>query len=192
MDRNDRTEHSDETFTGADFTGQSSAGHTYENCVFRGCDLKQAKFENARFIECTFTTCDLSNLAMPGARFRDVTFENSKLIGIQWPKLADLVNPTFRECNLGYGSFAGMKLKKTVFTKSVLRECEFAQAELSECDFRDCDFLGARFANTTLTKADFRGAVSYLVDPISNRVRGARFSHPESQGLLSGLGVIID
>ncbi|MGK5082194.1 pentapeptide repeat-containing protein [Bdellovibrionota bacterium FG-1] len=68
----------------------------------------------------------------------------------------------------------------------------FSGTDLSECDFQKSDLFNARFQNTTLLKADFRGAHSYLIDPISNKVRGARFSLPEAQGLLVGLGIRIE
>jgi NADH-quinone oxidoreductase subunit J len=33
--------------------------------------------------------------------------------------------------------------------------------------------------------------MNYLIDPLSNKVKGARFTLPEAQGLLAGLGVVI-
>jgi len=126
------------------------------------------------------------------ARLREISFENCKLLGVQWTQIDDFVNPSFRECNLNYCGFVGLKLKKTLFFKSSLREADFSQGDLSESDLRECDFLNARFHNTTLLKADFRGALNYLIDPIGNKLRGARFTMPEAQGLLAGLGVIIE
>ena len=83
-------------------------------------------------------------------------------------------------------------LKRTSFFKSTLREVDFSQADLAECSFKECDLLKSRFSETNLIKADFRGAFSYIIDPVGNKVRGARFSLPEAQGLLAGLGITIE
>jgi fluoroquinolone resistance protein len=129
---------------------------------------------------------------LSNARFRETSFEQCKQLGVQWIQLADFVNPSFKECNLGYCNFSGLKLKKTTFFKCGLRDADFSQADLSESDLRETDLLNARFHGTTLLKADFRGARAYLIDPVANKVRGARFSLPEAQGLLTGLGIIVE
>ena len=107
-------------------------------------------------------------------------------------QLDDSIHLSFSECSLDYANFVGMKLKKTVFSNCSLREADFSQADFSESDFRKSDFFSSRFHGTNLQRADFRGAKSYLIDPTDNSVRGAKFSLPEAQGLLSGLGVILD
>ena len=185
-------EHLDEIFTGDGFRGLTHSGHIFENCVFRGCDLKEARFENSKFIECRFESCDLSNFRPTGSRFRQCVFVETKLIGVNWTAAADVINPEFTDSNLEMAILSGMKLKKSVFTGCNLRDADFSGTDLSDSDLRRSDFAGARFRETNLTKADLRGAVNYLIDPIANRVRGARFSLPEAQGLLAGLGVILE
>jgi len=123
---------------------------------------------------------------------RETVFSSCKLVGIEWVQLDDFVSPAFDECNLYYCNFIGLKLKKTRFFKSSLREADFSQAELAESNFAECDLTSARFNGTNLTKADFRGARNYVIDPVGNKIRGARFSMPEAQGLLAGLGVVIE
>jgi uncharacterized protein YjbI with pentapeptide repeats len=186
------TEHVDEIFTPADLPTKAFAGHSFESCVFEGFDLKDADLRHARFVDCRFVSSDLSNAQLANTRVREVTFEECKLLGIQWTQLDDLVNPEFRESQLDYGNFTGLKLKKTKFNNCSLKECDFAQADLSESSFGKSDLRGARFQSTALSKADFRGAINYVIDPVANKVRGARFSMPEAQGLLVGLGVVID
>ena len=58
---------------------------------------------------------------------------------------------------------------------------------MAESNFRDSDFTKAHFDATNLIKSDFRGAINYLIDPIGNKIRGARFSLPEAQGPLAQL-----
>ncbi len=85
----------------------------------------------------------------------------------------------------------GMKLKKSILSNCILKEVDFYQADLTECDLRFSDLQEARFQETILKKANFQQAFNYQIDPITNKVRGARFNLPEAIGLLTGLGIII-
>ena len=186
------SEHDDEEFLNLNLAQQYLVDHVFESCVFTGCNLSSADLSRTRFISCKFISCDLSNVILKNSRIRDTAFSNCKLMGLQWIHLDDLVNLAFDECNLQYCNFVGLKLKKTKFFKSNLRDIDFSQADLNESDFRESDLSNARFNETNLSKANFRGAFSYLIDPVTNKVRGARFSLPEAQGLLAGLGIILD
>ncbi len=165
-------EYLDQKYTGRESLPKSFRDVSFEGCTFSDCDFKELDLAHSRFLDCTFKTCDLSNVNLGNARLRDVTFENCKLLGVVWTKLDDLTNPTFKS--------------------SILHDADFAQADLSECDFSESDFLNARFDDTTLLKADFQTAFNYLIDPLRNKVRGAKFSLPEAVGLLKGLGVVIN
>ncbi|MBC7691019.1 MAG: pentapeptide repeat-containing protein [Methylotenera sp.] len=57
-----------------------------------------------------------------------------------------------------------------------LRDVGFLQADLTECDFKESDLLNAAFNQIQLKKCDFRGALNDLINPVENRVKGARFS----------------
>ena len=185
------TEHFDQKFVGSELPPGDLSGHSFEECSFENCDFKTTTLALAQFNSCQFISCDLSNVSLANARMRETSFRNCKLIGIQWVQLRDLVNPSYQDCNLSYCNFSGLKLKKSVFSMCSLKDADFSQAELSECDFRGAHLLNARFHGTSLLKADLRGAKDYLIDPISNKVRGARFSMPDAQGLLAGLGIVI-
>ncbi len=184
-------EYLDQTYTGKDSLPATFRDASFEGCTFIESDFKEFDLAHARFLDCTFKTCDLSNVNLGNARMRDVAFENCKLMGVVWTKLDDLTNPTFKSSILSYGNFSGLKLKKNAFTKCILHDADFAQADLSECDFSESDLLNARFDDTTLLKTDFQTAFNYLIDPLRNKVRGAKFSLPEAVGLLKGLGVVI-
>ena len=185
-------EHDEEEFSDLNLPREQLIDHVFENCVFKQCNLSGADLSRTRFISCKFIACDLSNVILKNGRIRDTTFSSCKLMGLQWVHLDDVVNPEFDECNLQYCNFVGLKLKKTKFFKSNLRDIDFSQADLAESDFRESDLSNARFNETNLIKANFRGAFNYLIDPSINKIRGARFSFPEAQGLLAGLGIILD
>lgn len=185
-------EHFGEVISARRIESAEFVGHVFEDCVFDRCSFVGAGLDRARFLSCEFKICDLSNVSLARARLRDCTFIGCKLVGVQWVNLEELVCPKFTECNLSYGNFVGLREKKSTFVRCALREVDFSDADLSECDFGGADLVGARFHNTTLLKANFRDATNYLIDPLKNKVKGAKFSWPEACGLLVGLGVVVE
>lgn len=188
----ENAEYEEKEFIGLSLAQANLTESVFENCIFTRCHLSGANLTRARFISCKFIACDLSNAVIKNGRIRDTSFKDCKLLGIQWIHLDDFVNPTFDDCHLSYCNFVGLKLKKTLFLKCSLKEVDFSQTDLTGSDLRESDLLKARFSQTILLKCDFRGSFNYTIDPLANKVQGARFSLPEAQGLLVGLGVIIE
>src|SRR5262249_30813006 len=143
-----------------------------------------------------FSTCDLSLVAVTGSRFMDVRFEDAKLVGVDWtaaallPRLA--LGVGFERCVVSQSVFFGIDLRRLVVRESTAEECDFRNADLSDADVRDTELDGAKFGDTTLLRADFRGARNYAIDPLHNRLAKARFSLPDAVALLAGLDVRID
>ena len=185
-------EHTGEHFRDLSFIDMNLAEHVFEDCVFINCDFKSVVLDKSRMIDCRYEACDLSNISLTSATMRGLAFVNCKLLGVQWPQVEQLVNLSFTECNLNYCNFVGMKLKKIVFNKCFLREVDFSHSDLAESDFREANLLNARFNGSSLLKADFRRAIDYQINPLANKIQGARFSLPEAQELLIGLGIILD
>lgn len=181
-----------ETFSSENPLPVSITDVLFENCIFTGYDFKGIKLAHAKFIDCTFKNCDLSNVSLANTRLRSCSFEICKILGVQWVHCNDFTGPSFKECNLSYSNFSGLNLKKNQFVNCNMMEADFSGADLSECNFSLCDFLNTRFQDTNLMKANFQGAFNYLIDPINNKVKGAKFSLPEATGLLKGLGVVIN
>ena len=82
-------------------------------------------------------------------------------------------------------------MKKTSFGKSLLKGCDFKETELGEGDFRGCDLEGTLFHGCDLSRADFRDAVNYSIDPQSNRIAKGKFSIPEALSLLKGFDITL-
>ena len=66
------------------------------------------------------------------------------------------------------------------------------EADLTGAVFDDTDLSRATFARTNLTEADFRTAYGFIIDPMTAKLRGARFSSSSLAGLVLGFGVEID
>lgn len=192
MGNTDSSEHSGQHFKDIDFANPDLVGHSFEECTFTKCRFLSSEFTRARFLDCKFEFSELSNSKWANARLRDSFFVGCKMIGIQWVQTEDLSSLSFEDCNLAYSNFTGLKLKKVRFFKCRLNDSDLSQTDLSESDLRESDFLNVRFNQTRLLKADLRGAVNYLINPMENVVKSARFSMPEAQGLLYGLGIRLD
>jgi uncharacterized protein YjbI with pentapeptide repeats len=76
-------------------------------------------------------------------------------------------------------------MPKTIFISSRLKDTDLAEADLSSAVFTDCDLEGAIFENTNLEKADFQTAINFVIDPESNKIKGAKFTAGGLPGLLT-------
>ncbi len=190
-------------YEGETFTAFAAPMHTFTRtdfiaCVFDRCVFTESAFSHCSFTDCRFTGCDLSLARVDGSRFTDTRFHASKLLGIDWTKAGDAVisklflSVHFDDCLLNYATFFGLTLRRGRFVGCVAREVDFREADLTETLCTTTDFTGSKFHHTNLTKADFRGATNYAINPATNTVMKARFSLPEAVSLLSGFDIVIE
>ncbi len=177
-----------QTFSHVDFVG----------CIFDRCIFTEGAFSHCSFTDCRFVGCDLSLARVPGSRFTDVRFASSKLLGIDWTKGGDAVisklflSVHFDDCLLNYATFFGLALRRGRFVGCIAREVDFREADLTEAVCSTSDFTGSKFHHTNLTKADFRHATGYAINPATNTVAKARFSLPDAVSLLSAFDIVIE
>lgn len=174
-----------EEFRDHNFPNDALRQTEYRDCLLANCSLHKADFSQSIFTNCRFEDCDLSMAVLTGTCFQNVLFKNCKMLGIRLEQ-ADPFSLDFRleNCNLQFASFFQVRLPQFHFHACQLREADFSGADLEEAVFKDCDLEGARFEDTILTRADFRTAHNYTIDPGKNVIRGARFSWPGLLGLL--------
>jgi uncharacterized protein YjbI with pentapeptide repeats len=103
-----------------------------------------------------------------------------------------LLSFTFDNCVLNYASFYKLKLKNTSFISCKLEEVEFVETDLTNSVFNNCDLVGAVFENTILEKVDFVTSFNYSINPVTNRIRKAKFSIHGVAGLLDGYDIVIE
>jgi uncharacterized protein YjbI with pentapeptide repeats len=82
-------------------------------------------------------------------------------------------------------------MKNGIFSGSKLKESHFTNTCLNGADFSDVDLSGTVFHNCDLSKADFSSATQYNIDPLTNKMKKAKFSLPEAVGLLRSFDVTI-
>ena len=169
----------------------------FEDCLFLGGHFAETQFIDCKFVDCRFKDSDLSVASFRGSRFADSSFDRSKLVGIDWSVLnwsaVILAAPFgFRSCDLSYSTFSGLKLKEMTAQDCKMREVDFTECDLMGSDFSRSDLLGSRFYQTVLEECNFEDAMNYLISPIDNSLKGARFSHPEVMTLLEPFNIKID
>ncbi len=98
----------------------------------------------------------------------------------------------FERCLLNGSSFYKAKISHTVFKDTQLRDVDFTEADLTGATIAGCDLAGATFGRTILDKADLRTSVNYAIDPEANRLKKAKFSLSEVEGLLGKYEIIVD
>ncbi|MBL7559806.1 pentapeptide repeat-containing protein [Olleya sp. YSTF-M6] len=175
----------DQDFKNIDFTTTALQKAEYDNCTFINCNLSDCYLSMINFIDCQFIDCNLSNCKTSDTTLNNVKFINCKLLGMLFNDCNQLIMAiNFENCQLDFASFYQLKLTNSLFTKCVFNKTEFTEANLSKSIFKDCDFRKAIFFNTNLEEADFTTAYNYIINPENNRIKGAKFSKDQIEGLL--------
>ncbi len=175
----------DETFEQVDFNGIVFPKGDYEGCSFIKCNIANADLSNINFTECRFINCDVSSAKLLNTTLNDVQFQGCKMLGLHFDGCNEFVfSIRMEECVLNLSSFYKRKMKKMLFKKCSMHEVDLTETDLSAAVFEDCDLKGAIFENTILEKADLRRAINYTIDPLTNKIKKARFSVPAVTGLL--------
>lgn len=160
----------------------------FEKKVFQGEDLSCVHVSDCIFLGCSFITPDLKK-----TRLQNVSFEGCKLSGVDFT----LCDPTFfsisfTNCHLDGCNFSQLPCKKISFKNCRVLNCHFIECDLREGDFQGADLGGTLFHQANMEGANFCKAINYQIDPMTNRVKGAKFSRLEAVRLLEGLGVKIE
>ena len=168
----------------------------FDECTFVDCTFHETAFINCRFRDCTFQGSDLSLARVENCVFTTTTFQDSQLIGVNWTEAnwhqrGFLKTIDFVRCVLNYGSFFGLNLKDVKFIDCIAKEVDFAEADLTEAQCLNTDFSNSRFHNTNLTRADFTGAINYVIAADTNVLKATKFSLPEAMSLLYSLDIIL-
>ena len=97
-----------------------------------------------------------------------------------------------KNCAFRYNDFSGMALNGFDWTGAELQQCTFDDTRLAGGSFYGVRLGGTRFTRCDLQKADLRTAEEYAIDLETNKLKGARFSFPDVVRLLDGTGIVIE
>jgi fluoroquinolone resistance protein len=163
---------------------------SFSRCTFESCQFSHCKLTDIR--ECTFKNCSFTHIDWQG-RVSDVIFDECKIVGAAFYKCEQrFFSPQFKNSILLACNFSDMKLKRLSFAKCKVKECYFNQTQAQEANFKEADLEGTLFHHADLSRADFRGAINYSINPQNNVLKGALFSTPEALSLLSFFHIKID
>ncbi|MCV6624884.1 MAG: pentapeptide repeat-containing protein, partial [Cellvibrionaceae bacterium] len=138
-------EYVSESFNDLDLKGAEVSAKQFDSCVFTQCNFSEVKLNRTSFVDCEFTNFNLSLLKINYGKFVDVQFRCSRLIGIDWtkvawPNLALNAPLSFMDCNLSDGSFFGLSLLGLVMHECKAHNADFREGNFSHADFRNTDF----------------------------------------------------
>ncbi|MDR0802543.1 pentapeptide repeat-containing protein [Fluviicola sp.] len=184
--------HEGKTFNKVNYVSKQLINNEFSNCRFVDCDFTKANFSNIDFMDCEFEACNFSLTVMKDTGLKDIHFQDCKIVGVDFSACNDfLFSVKFTDCHVDYATFHSKRMKKTVFTNSVLKEVDFSECDLSESKFANCDLTRTIFDRSILDKADFSTAVNFEINPERNRIKKAVFSHSGLLGLLSRYDLIV-
>jgi uncharacterized protein YjbI with pentapeptide repeats len=185
--------HEHKVFSHIDYTEKKLRHREFYKCKFEGCVFVKSDLRTNSFEDCTFESCNFTMTNIEGAGFRNAIFKNCKLLGLDFTACNTFMfSFKFEECLMDYCIFYGSKLKKTPFIQCSLKEVDFTEADLSSASFSKSDLSGAKFSNTVLEKTDFRGATNFSIEPEFNKMKKAKFSSYQLEGLLYKYQLDID
>ena len=164
----------------------------YIDCTFVNCNFEQLLLKNIVFEECHFKFCNLSLIKTSKMSWHNVHFTECKMVGADFTGSNPFSIFRFHSSNLQYASFTQMKLKATPFVNCNLQEADFSDADLSSAIFEQCEMSRTIFSHTNLEKADFTSAYHFVIDPQNNRLKNARFSRSNLEGLVVSFGILIE
>ncbi|MDR2882567.1 MAG: pentapeptide repeat-containing protein [Alistipes sp.] len=157
------------------------------NEIFREQNYSRQSLRNREFDACRMTLTVVTDAVL-----RRVVFKKSDLRGIDFETVAEFgFGIACEDSRLDNCSFVHRKMKETPFRGGELRECYFAGCDLSGAIFDGCLMSGTTFEQCNLSGIDLRTAIGYIIDPLGNRVVGARFSEYNLAGLVGSLGVVV-
>lgn len=186
-------ENLDISYNGETFVGDLLKRKRFEDCLFIDCKFLESDLSFSRFLSCKFQDCDFTNPKTIATAMPDCAFEKSKVLGVKFTQFdTKIFKVSFIDCNMELCDFQEMNLVKTVFSKSVVKECDFYRANLTAANFEDTNLEDSIFEESNLSKTNFVNATNYLIDPLSSKLKGAKFSTPEVLSLLRNFDIKID
>jgi uncharacterized protein YjbI with pentapeptide repeats len=98
----------------------------------------------------------------------------------------------FEKTILDYSSFYNLALTTVTFSECSQIGCDFSGANLSKVNFKESILTDANFNQTNLTDTDFRTAHGFRINPILNKLKGAKFVKENVLGLLLDFNIKIE
>jgi len=185
--------HEKKEFKNIDYTEKTLRDRDFSKCKFIDCNFTKSDLKTNNFDDCFFEGCNFTMTVIEGTGFRDATFKSCKILGVDFSQCNKFMfSFRFDNCIMDLCTFYGRKLKETRFVQCSLKNVDFSETDLTSSIFSNSDLTGATFSNTLLEKVDFRTATNFSIDPEFNKLKKAKFSALQLEGLLYKYQLDID
>lgn len=179
------TVHQEKEFSNIDYAEKSLREREFRQCKFVGCSFANSDLRGNIFEDCVFENCNFSMANIDNASFQEVVFKGCKILGIDFTKCKKMLfSAQFEQSVMDYCNFFDCRLKNTKFIGCSLKEVDFSEADLTAAVFQKSNLERAIFSNTNLGKTNFRGAFNISIDPEFNKMKGAKLTIYQLEGLL--------
>lgn len=166
-------------YSGLDLTETTStAGLTFEACVFRDVRFNAAEHAGAAFLNCAFTGC---------------TFFAAKFVECKF------VGSTFQRCTFdrlvvehgdwSFTGLAGADLHSASFTGVRMREADLGGARFDGATVVGCDLSGATLAKVSFEHCDLRRSDLSAIDPWRAKLAGAVIGWEQAIVIATAMGL---
>lgn len=193
----DNKEYYNITFSDLNFDHQTLDGITFESCTFADCSFNETSFYRCKLVETTFKSSVLTLVKVSSTYFSEVEFYSCKMTGINWtymnyPTIVVTSPIHFNACDISYSNFYELKLPDMTVIDCKAYDVDFRLCDLTNADFTNTDLEKSQFMHTKLDGADFTDAINYLINPMENSLKKAKFSTPDVINLLRSFDIVID
>ncbi len=183
----------DETYEKVGYLQSLSSIEEFDNCSFNNTDFSEVELFDIRFSDCVFKNCDFTMAKFINVSLNGCKFEGCKIVGTNFLSCNKLgLSIEFTDSKIDYSIFIGLPLAHTKFTNCSIIECDFSEAKLSNSEFIDCDLSRSIFHATNLQNANLSTSYNFQINPNTNQIKGAKFSHSNIAGLLTSFGIKIE
>lgn len=186
-----------EIFEDKQITDEAIGGYEFVDCKFINCAFEKCVIRNCRFSECEFTKCKITDIKNDNSEITFLSFDKCRISGINWGLFASANRfkepiQKISESSLKHNIFSQMNFSKFKFSGSAIIFSAFTECKLTDSSFKGCDLSETEFLKCDIQKADYRNATGYKIDITSCNMKGAKFSYPEVENLLSSLDIKIE
>ncbi len=173
----EQKEYHDEVFSDLKVVEIDNSGKLFEDCGFKNCNFENVAFKNANMVNCTFSSCSIILPEVTNLTLDDVTFDDCKIVGFNFSTINNFnTSMKFIRSKLMTCSFISIDIRDTSFSECMIDDTVFRDSMLKNSNFEEVQFRFTSFVSNDLTKANFKNASGFQIDPCNNKLKGASFS----------------
>lgn len=117
------------TFSGEIFSGVELYECTFQDVMFKECDLSYAIFNGNTFVDCSFISCNLYKAELNHAELHHTSFTGCSLVRAEFI-LSDMNRVELEDCTIGRTAFINTAIADSIFRRCEIRNIRLNKAKL--------------------------------------------------------------